>query len=144
MLRYNCGWCLLSRSAPDRLGHGAGRTAETQQRGDSRFHFSDRLVVCRQQAMVELRLETLCGDVRPMLVVLPPDRICRSPPAPVLPHCSLRIGMTCLPVSGPIFAGNFQFSGKWDSGRYTREDHEEIEVYRAADRLHPAGRHIGR
>jgi hypothetical protein len=32
--------------------------------------------------MVELRLETLCGDVRPMLVVLPPDRICRSPPAP--------------------------------------------------------------
>ena len=78
----NCGWCLLSRSAPDRLGHGPGRIAKAQQRGDSPFHFSDRLVVCRQQAIVELRLETLCGDVRPMLVVLPPDRICRSPPAP--------------------------------------------------------------
>src|SRR5215510_14515098 len=55
--------------------------------------------------------------------------------------------MTCLPVFGPIIAGKFQFSGMCDSGRWTRKDHEEIEVYGGADCLHPAagrGRHSGR
>jgi len=46
--------------------------------------------------------------------------------------------LTCPRYFGPIFAGNFQFSGMCDSGRWTREDHEEIEVYGGADRLHPA------
>src|SRR5262249_23192577 len=51
-----------------------------------------------------------------------------------------------LPVFGPIIAGKFQFSGMGDSGRWTRKDHEENEVYGGADRLHPAagrGRHRG-
>src|SRR5262249_56620893 len=46
--------------------------------------------------------------------------------------------VTCLPVFGPIIAGKFQFSGMCDSGRWTRQDHEEIEVYGGADCLHPA------
>jgi hypothetical protein len=36
--------------------------------------------------------------------------------------------MTCSRFAGPIFAGKFQFSGMTDSGRWTRKDHEEIEV----------------
>src|SRR5438128_12543281 len=42
------------------------------------------------------------------------------------------LAVTCLPVLGPIFAGKFQFSGMCDSGRWTRKDHEEIEVYGGA------------
>ena len=42
------------------------------------------------------------------------------------------------PFSGPIFAGKFQFSGMDDSGRWTGKDDEKIEVFRGADRLHPA------
>ena len=41
--------------------------------------------------------------------------------------------MISCPVFGPIFAGKFQFSGMCDSGRWTRKDHEEIEVYGGAD-----------
>ena len=55
--------------------------------------------------------------------------------------------MTCFRFSGPIVAGKFQFSGMCDSGRWTREDHEETEVHGGADYLHPApggGRHGGR
>ena len=51
------------------------------------------------------------------------------------PHVLLLV--TCLPVSGPIFAGKFQFSG-CDSGRGRGLTHEEIEVHGGADRLHPA------
>src|SRR5262249_14836113 len=57
------------------------------------------------------------------------------------------MAMTCFPVVGPIFAGKFQFSGVGDSGRWTRKDHEEIEVYGGTDRLHPTagrGRHSSR
>ena len=46
--------------------------------------------------------------------------------------------MTCFPVSGPIVAGKFQFSGTGDSGRWTGKDHEAIEVHGGADCLHPA------
>jgi hypothetical protein len=49
-----------------------------------------------------------------------------------------RAGLTCPRYFGPIFAGKFQFSGMCDSGRWMRKDHEEIEVYGGADRLHPA------
>jgi len=45
--------------------------------------------------------------------------------------------VTCLAVFVPIFAEKFQFSGVGDSGRWTRKEHEEIEVYGGADRLHP-------
>src|SRR5262249_21093449 len=60
--------------------------------------------------------------------------------------CPSRAG-TAIPVFGPIIAGKFQFSGMCDSGRWTRKDHEEIEVYGGADCLHPAagrGRARGR
>jgi putative transposase len=41
--------------------------------------------------------------------------------------------LTCSRFSGPKIAGKFQFSGKCDSGRWTR-----IEVYGGADCFHPA------
>jgi hypothetical protein len=40
--------------------------------------------------------------------------------------------LTCFPNFGLIIAGKFQFNGMCDSGRWTREDHEEIEVYGGA------------
>jgi len=43
--------------------------------------------------------------------------------------------VTCFRFSGPINAGKFQFSGMCDSGRWTRKDHEEIEVHGSADCL---------
>src|SRR5215475_16058157 len=55
-----------------------------------------------------------------------------------------RFFVTCLPVFGPIIAGKFQFSGMCDSGRWTRKDHEEIEVYGGADCLHPAALPVNR
>jgi hypothetical protein len=50
--------------------------------------------------------------------------------------CGFSLWLTCFPVFGPIIAGKFQFSGM--SGRWTRTDHEEIEVHGGADCLHPA------
>ena len=44
--------------------------------------------------------------------------------------------VTCFPVSGPIFAGKFQFSGTADSGRWTGKDDEAIEVHGGTDSLH--------
>src|SRR6516165_9960667 len=46
--------------------------------------------------------------------------------------------LTCFRFSGPKIAGKFQFSGATDSGRWTRKDHEAIEVHGGADCLHPA------
>ena len=46
--------------------------------------------------------------------------------------------LTCDLVFGPIFAGKFQFSGTSPGGRWTRKDHEEIEVHGGTDCLHPA------
>jgi hypothetical protein len=46
--------------------------------------------------------------------------------------------VTCFLEFGPIFAGKFQFSGTSPEGRWTRKDHEEIEVHRSADCLHLA------
>jgi hypothetical protein len=51
-----------------------------------------------------------------------------------LPRAALVV--TCSRFAGPIFAGKFQFSGMTDSGRWTRKDHEEIEVFGGADCLH--------
>src|SRR5437870_5307234 len=46
--------------------------------------------------------------------------------------------LTCFPVSGPIFAGKFQFSGHVFRAAGRGMDDEEIEVHRAADRLYSA------
>jgi hypothetical protein len=46
--------------------------------------------------------------------------------------------MTCFRFSGPMIAGKFQFSGTCDSGRWTGNSHEAIEVHGGADSLHPA------
>ena len=46
--------------------------------------------------------------------------------------------MTCFPVSGPIYAGKFQFSGCVIRAAGRGMTHEEIEVHGGADCLHPA------
>jgi hypothetical protein len=51
-----------------------------------------------------------------------------------------QLEVTCPRFSGPIFAGKFQFSGMCDSGRRTRKDDEENQVFGGADCLHPAAR----
>jgi hypothetical protein len=48
--------------------------------------------------------------------------------------------VTCPPLIGPIIAGKFQFSGMYDEGRWTRKQHEEVEVFGEPDRLHFAAR----
>jgi hypothetical protein len=58
-------------------------------------------------------------------------------PSRALAHAALR-SMTCFRFLGPRIAGKFQFSGTSDSGRWTRNDHEAIEVHGAADWIHPA------
>jgi hypothetical protein len=50
------------------------------------------------------------------------------------------IFVTCPPLIGPIIAGKFQFSGMYDEGRWTRKQHEEVEVFGEPDRLHFAAR----
>lgn len=50
------------------------------------------------------------------------------------------VHLTCPPIFRPIIAGKFQFSGMSLRGRWTRKDHEEIEVSGGADRLHFAAR----
>src|SRR5262244_2060282 len=85
------------------------------------------------------------GSVTVMTVTLAFKAFAKAIPC-VTPFLA-RSDLTCLPVFGPIIAGKFQFSGMCDSGRWTRKDHEEIEVYGGADCLHPAagrGRHSGR
>jgi len=46
--------------------------------------------------------------------------------------------MTCFPVSGPAYAGKFQFSGCVIRAAGRGMTHEEIEVHGGADCLHPA------
>ena len=44
--------------------------------------------------------------------------------------------LTCSRFSGPKIAGKFQFSGISDSGRWTRNGHEAIEIHGGTDCLH--------
>jgi hypothetical protein len=46
--------------------------------------------------------------------------------------------VTCFPVSGPAYAGKFQFGGCVIRAAGRGMTHEEIEVHGGADCLHPA------